>query len=170
METATLKLYSLNYKDSKTYLIALLFVIGNIALPQLVHLIPKGGLIFLPIYFFTLIAAYKYGWKAGLLTALLSPLVNYLLFNMPTLNILSVIMAKSALLALSAGLAANYFKRISIPILILVVLSYQLLGTVVEWLLIGSFLVAIQDFRIGIPGMFLQVTFGYLIIKHLLKR
>lgn len=38
---------------------------------------------FLPIYFFTLVAAFRCGWKVGLLTAVLSPVVNCLLFGMP---------------------------------------------------------------------------------------
>ena len=66
METSA-KLYSLNYSNVKTYLFALLFVAGNIALPQLCHLVPYGGPTLLPIYFFTLIAAYKYGFRIGLL-------------------------------------------------------------------------------------------------------
>ena len=73
METSA-KLYSLPFGNVKTYLFALLFVAGNIALPQLCHLVPAGGPTLLPIYFFTLIAAYKYGFKVGLLTAILSPL------------------------------------------------------------------------------------------------
>ena len=61
METSV-KLYSLKHSNVKTYLFALLFVAGNIALPQLCHLVPYGGPTLLPIYFFTLIAAYKYGF------------------------------------------------------------------------------------------------------------
>ena len=170
MEATTLKLYSLDYKNTKTYLLAALFVIGNIVLPQLCHLIPNGGLTFLPIYFFTLIAAYKYGWKVGLLTAVLSPLANHILFGMPPVNVLPAILVKSSLLALSAAFAAHYFKGISIPILLGVVLSYQIIGTLIEWLLIGDFSVAIQDFRIGIPGMALQIIGGYLLIRFLLKK
>ena len=71
METSV-KLYSLKHSNVKTYLFALLFVAGNIALPQLCHLVPYGGPTLLPIYFFTLIAAYKYGFLVGLLTAILS--------------------------------------------------------------------------------------------------
>lgn len=52
METTSIKLYSLNYNDTKTYLATLLFVVGNMALPQLFHLIPQGGITWLPIYFF----------------------------------------------------------------------------------------------------------------------
>ena len=55
MET-TVKLYSLNFRQAKTYWFTLLFVAGNLILPQLCHLIPQGGLILLPIYFFTLSA------------------------------------------------------------------------------------------------------------------
>ena len=76
METKTVKLYSLDYSNARTYLMAALFIAGNMALPQLFHLIPQGGITWLPIYFFTLIGAYKFGWKVGLLTAILSPIIN----------------------------------------------------------------------------------------------
>ncbi len=170
MEASALKLYSLNYNEAKTYIVAAAFIAGNILLPQLCHLIPNGGSIFLPIYFFTLIAAYKYGWKAGLLTAVFSPLVNSALFGMPPLAVLPVIVFKSVLLAGFAGRAANHFKRVSIPILLGVVLAYQLVGTLGEWIWTGSFNVAAQDFRIAIPGMLLQVFGGYLFIKYLIRK
>ena len=106
METTT-KLYSLNYSNVKTYLFALLFIIGNVALPQLCHLTPYGGPTLLPIYFFTLIAAYKYGFRVALLTAILSPIINHLLFGMPPLAVLPAILIKSTLLAGAAALAAH---------------------------------------------------------------
>ncbi|GAE85114.1 hypothetical protein [Bacteroides reticulotermitis] len=169
METTTLKLYSLSYRSAKTYLAASLFIVGNVLLPQLCHLIPNGGMTLLPIYFFTLVGSYKYGWKAGLLIAIFSPLVNSALFGMPMPAVLPAILLKSVLLAGIAGIAAKRFQRISLPILALVVLSYQLIGTLGEWFLSGSFFLAIQDFRIGIPGMLLQIIGGFLIIKHILK-
>lgn len=166
----TVKLYSYDYSNVRTYLSASLFVLGNLLLPQLCHWVPQGGMILLPIYFFTLIGAYKYGWRVGLLTALLSAPINSLLFGMPMPVLLPAILAKSVLLALAAGVAAAYFKRISIPILLLVVLSYQLVGTLVEWLLVSNLNMAIQDFRIGLPGMALQVFGGFLVIKYVIKR
>ena len=114
-------------------------------------------------------SAYKYGWKVGLLTAILSPIINHLLFGMPPLAVLPAILTKSIFLALSAGFAAHYFRKLSLGILVLVVLSYQIFGTLVEWALIKDFIVAVQDFRIGIPGMLLQVFGGYAIIKYLLR-
>ena len=83
MNTSTVRFYSYDYGQARTYLIAALFVLGNIALPQLCHLIPHGGQILLPIYFFTILGAYKYGWRVGIITALASPLVNSLAFGMP---------------------------------------------------------------------------------------
>lgn len=35
---STVKLYSLNYSETRTYLTALIFVAGNVVLPQLFHL------------------------------------------------------------------------------------------------------------------------------------
>lgn len=170
MQTKTLKLYSLGLSQSRTYLVAMCFVAGNILFPQLVHLIPQGGFILLPIYFFTLIGAYKYGFGVGILTALLSPVVNHLLFGMPPMEVLPAILIKSVFLAGAAAFAAYYFKKISIFALILVVLSYQVVGTALEWALVGDFGVAVQDFRLGLLGMLIQVVGGYFIIKHLITK
>lgn len=161
----TIGLYSLEFNNVKTYLIAGLFIIGNILLPQLVHLLPQGGITWLPIYFFTLVGAYVYGWRVGLLTALASPVINSLLFGMPAVGVLPVIMIKSALLAVLAGLAAWRFRKVSLLLLAGVVVGYQLLGGAGEWLITGSFEAACQDFRIGLPGMLLQIFGGYLVIR-----
>lgn len=168
METSA-KLYSLSYRETKTYLFAGIFIVGNILLPQLCHLIPSGGLIWLPIYFFTLIAAYKYGIQVGMLTAILSPLINSLLFGMPPLALLPIILIKSSLLALAASLVAKKTAKIAVLALLTVVLLYQTLGTAIEWLLLQDFYLAIQDFRIGIPGMIVQVLGGYLVLKAISK-
>lgn len=170
MQTTTVKLYTLGYTEVKTYLVALLFVIGNIALPQLFHIVPQGGIVWLPIYFFTLIGAYKYGWKVGLITAILSPVINSALFGMPAPAVLPAIILKSTLLAVSAGFIAQRFEKVSVLLLLSVVLSYQIAGTLGEWIMKGNLYLAIQDFRIGIPGMLLQVFGGYLLIKYLIRR
>lgn len=166
----TVKLYAYGYSEARTYLAAFLFVLGNIALPQLFHLIPQGGVTWLPIYFFTLVGAYKYGWKMGLLTALLSPLVNSWLFGMPPVASLPAILLKSGLLALAAGFTAHRYRKVSVLLLLAVVLSYQAVGTLGEWVMKGSFYHAVQDFRIGIPGMLLQVFGGYLFINRLIRK
>lgn len=168
--TTTSNLYTLRYSQAKTYLLVLLFVIGNIALPQLCHLIPSGGPMLLPIYFFTLIGAYKYGWKAGLLTAVLSPLANHMLFGMPAMPMLLVVLAKSILLAVSAGWAASRFRRITIPILLAVVVFYQAIGFLFEWGLTNDWILALQHLRMAVPGMMIQVVGCYVIVGRLLTK
>lgn len=168
MET-TVKLYSLTYKEIKTYLFASLFVVGNIALPQICHLIPGGGLTWLPIYFFTLIAAYKYGLRVGLLTAILSPLINSALFGMPPMALLPAILIKSTLLAGAAAYAAHRLEKISLLGIIAAVLAYQIAGTLIEWAIVKDFFTAVQDFRIGIPGMIIQIFGGYALLKAIAK-
>lgn len=165
----TAKLYSLNLSNTKTYLFATAFIIGNLVFPQLAHLIPQGGLILLPIYFFTLIGAYKYGIHVGLLTAILSPLANNLLFGMPPTAVLPAIMVKSVILAIAAALAAKHFGKVSFVGILLAILSYQLIGTGIEWAMTQSFFTAVQDFRMGIPGMLVQLIGGYFVLKALAK-
>ena len=96
-------LYDLQFSESRTWLVAALMSVGNILLPQLCHLVPQGGLILLPIYFFTLIGAYKYGLRAGLLIAVASPLANHLLFGMPPAPMLPVLLFKGTALAVVAA-------------------------------------------------------------------
>lgn len=165
----TAKLYTLSLNNTKTYLIATVFIVGNLLLPQLAHLVPQGGFIFLPIYFFTLIAAYKYGIHVGLLTAILSPLANSLIFGMPPVAVLPAIMIKSAILAVAAAMAAKHFGKVSIIGILLAIIAYQVIGTGIEWAMTQNFLVAVQDFRIGLPGMLIQLIGGYFVLKALAK-
>lgn len=168
---SNVKLYSLSLREGRTYAFAALFIVGNIVFPQLCHtLIPKGGLIFLPIYFFTLIGAYKYGAKVGLLTALLSPIINSAFFGMPPVAALPMIVMKGVLLACAASVIANRTKSVSIFAILAVVLMYQVVGCGIEWTVKGSFMAGVQDFRLGVPGMLIQVIGGWAFIKFILKK
>jgi uncharacterized membrane protein len=190
--------HNLSFTEAKTYLFATLFVAGNIILPQLAHFVPNGGPMLLPIYFFTLIAAYKFGIRTGMLTAILSPVINSLLFGMPMLAMLPIILIKSSLLAIAAAVIARSAQRTEatpsktqlvidppslrggkaavatpskrslglISSLLIIVLSYQLVGTLIEWAFVKDFFIAVQDFRIGLPGMALQVVGGWLILTR----
>ena len=144
-----------------------IMVCGNIAFPQLFHLIPGGGPTWLPIYFFTLVSAWCYGWRAGIVTAILSPVANSLLFGMPAAEVLPAILMKSVLLAAAASFAASRVRRASLATVAAVVLAYQSIGTLGEWAICGSFIEATCDFCIGLPGMLLQAAGGWLAIHRL---
>ena len=163
-------LYQLSYSQLKTYLIAAAFIVGNIALPQLCHLMPQGGLIFLPIYFFTLVAAYKYGFTVGLTTAVLSPLVNSALFGMPPAAALPIILIKSVTLAVAAAWIARKTRKVTLLTVALAVIAYQLIGSLAEWAMTGSIEKASQDIVLGWPGCLIQIVGGYLVLRYLLRK
>ena len=163
-------LYQLDYSQLKTYLIAAAFIVGNIALPQLCHLMPQGGLIFLPIYFFTLVAAYKYGFAVGLTTAVFSPLVNSVLFGMPPAAALPIILVKSVTLAVAAALIAKKTSKVTLLTVALAVIAYQLIGSLAEWAMTGSIEKASQDIILGWPGCLIQIVGGYVVLRYLLRR
>lgn len=170
MQTTSVKLYSLRYDSAKTYLAATVFVIGNILLPQLCHAVPQGGVRLLPIYFFTLVGAYKYGWRVGVLTAVLSPIINSTLFGMPAFEALPAILLKSMLLAGAAGAVSSRYNRVSLLLMAGVVLFYQTFGTLCEWVMKGDLMLALQDLRIGLPGILLQIFGGWAVIRYLLRK
>lgn len=162
---ASEKLYSLNYDEAKTYLWASIFVACNLVLPQVFHLIPQGGIIFSPLSLVILAGAYKFGWKVGLLAAVLSPLVNHLFTGMPMWSVLPVMTVKLAVIALVAGLAAQHFKTVSLPVIIGVVLVSAGIGCLGELALTGGAAATVADFTIGWPGLLLQVFGTWLILK-----
>ncbi|MDR2512462.1 MAG: hypothetical protein LBD01_01485 [Puniceicoccales bacterium] len=161
--TSSITLPTLRWRQQSLYLWSAAFVAGNLALPQLCHLANNGGRMFLPIYFFTLVAASAFGWRAGVLTALASPLLNHALFGMPPSATLVPIVAKSLLIAALAPVLLRRFKLLPLALLA-IVLGYQVLGGLFEWAWTGSRDAALHDFTIGWPGMALQVLGAWAVL------
>ena len=113
MKTTTIRLYSLDYSNVKTYFAAALFILGNLVLPQLCHLIPQGGLTCCRFISLRLLLLYKYGWKCWIADSRLFTGFEPSAFRYASLQeYCSAILLKSILLAVVAGYAANRFKRI----------------------------------------------------------
>ena len=167
MNATTVRLYTLNYDEAKTYMWAAIFVVCNLVLPQVFHLIPQGGIIFAPLSLVILAGAYKLGWKVGLLAAVASPLVNHLVFGLPAWGMLQVMTLKLVAIALVAGLTAKHFKKTTLPLLIGVVLVAEILGGLGELALTSGIQATIQDFTVGWPGLLLQVIGTWLFCKFL---
>ena len=163
---ANVRLYAFNYDEAKTYLWAMVFVACNLVLPQVFHLIPQGGVVFSPLSLVILAGAYKFGWKTGLLAAAASPLVNHLITGMPAWEVLPVMTLKLAVLAMVAGLVAQRFQNVSLPLVAGVVLVSKVIGALGELALTGGIAATVADFTIGWPGLLLQVFGAWLILKH----
>ena len=149
---------ALPLQSYKTYVWAAVFVAGNIVLPQLCHTVGLGGKAFLPILFFTLIAAARYGWACGLLTAIASPLINHLLFGMPAADMLAVILVKSVVLAAVVGIAMYKTGKLSLVNGLIAIAAYQLAGMGLFAALTGSWSAAWADVTVSWPAMLIQIV------------
>lgn len=144
----------LTLSNLRTYLFALLFTAGNVVLPQLCHLVPQGGLLFQPIYLFTIVAACRWGWRVALLTAFVSPLINTFLFAMPSVAMLPVVLLKSVVFALGVSWALMGNVRKPLLTAVLFIVGAQLLGALAEWLLLSS----ATTLWFCLPGLALQIA------------
>lgn len=156
--------YELKLDCAEIYLKSALFIGANIALPHLFHLIPGGGVMFLPIYFFTLCGALCYGWRLGVLTAVMSPLVGYLLFGAPMLHHLPDMLLKGVVLAWVAAWLVKKKRKVMLLNPLLAVVAAWLIVGLVEWPFVGA-AYAFQDFVTGLPGMALMTLGGMAALK-----
>ena len=157
----------LNFGNYRTYLTALVMIACNLISPAMCHAFGLDGNVWLPIYFFTLVCAYKWGWRAGLLTALVSPVLNSLLFGLPAVAMAGIITIKLVLLAIVAAWVSRRCGSASVALLAAVVVFYQIFGTLADWAISGNFDLALSHIRTGIPGLLIQIFGGYAVLRAL---
>lgn len=162
-------LYFLTFKETKTYVITSILIIGSLILPQIFHLIPNGGPIFIPIFFFTLIGSYKYGIKVGILLSIFSPITNFFIFGMPPLSMLFELVIVSVVLSIIASYIALKTKRISLLGIFIAVTFAQIVALFTNMLLGYSIIESWNFFTTSIPGMAFQLFGGYFMLKLLAK-
>ena len=87
---------------------------------------------------------------------------------MPPVASLPAILIKSITLVAAIALISKKmpFSFLSV---VLAVLAYQLVGMTVEFLMDFNLMHALQDVRIGWPGILIQIVGGYFVIKALEK-
>jgi hypothetical protein len=149
--------------NARLYLASAALVLGNLLLPWALHRIPDAGRTFLPILFFTLIAGWRFGAKAGLLTGVLSPLANHLLTGMPPAPILQSLMLQSAVLGLLAAGIASRSRKLTLPLLALVVLLHQAL-ILLPTLFQAGLRPGLATFELRLPGILLQILGGFTLL------
>lgn len=150
-------------KTHSSSLWSALFIAANIGLPHLFHLIPGGGVMFLPIYFFTAFAAVRYGQWSGILTAVMSPLLGYLIFDAPKAFMIPDMVLKGVLLSvvmahLVSRAATIQHKIVAVPVA--VVAAWGVAGLLELPFSTGE--IAFQDFFTGIPGMVMMAIAGWM--------
>ncbi|MBO5699051.1 MAG: hypothetical protein J6R79_03515 [Bacteroidaceae bacterium] len=148
---------TLTFTHIRTYLLAALFVLGNVLLPQLCHLLPLGGLSLQPMFLLIVLATMLMGWQVALITALVSPLVNTMLFDMPTWTMLPLLLIKGVSLVLLLRWALNSSTHKYIRLIAAIVFP-QFLGLFLGWTIFASPLFSWQEPYTVLPATLLQIA------------
>ena len=100
----------LKYTDIRSYVFTVTFILLSVLLPFVFHQFHLAGPTFLPMHIFVLVAGLLFGWRAGLIVGLFTPITSYAIAGMPLLKIMPQIIVE-----LSAyGLLAGYCGRSSL--------------------------------------------------------
>lgn len=100
----------LRYTDVRSYLITVVFVTLGVTVPWEFHQFHLAGATYLPMHLFALAAGLAFGWRAGMITGLLSPLVSFAISGMPVLNILPQVVVEITAYGLVAGLLTEKLR------------------------------------------------------------
>lgn len=163
--TNSISLYSLSFREARTYLWAAGFIVANMVLPHVFHLLPQGGIIFAPLSLVIMAGGFKLGWRVALLAAVVSPLANHLLLGTPVWDMLPLMTSKLVIIAIVSGLMAQRFKSAHLPVIISTVLICLVLGGIAGVIFTGDSSSAITDITLGWPGLLLM-TFGTWLVAN----
>ncbi len=94
----------LKHTDIRSYILIALFVLLNVAMPWALHQFHLAGATYLPMHIFVLISGLAFGWQAGLIVGLLTPLASYAVSGLPLLQILPQLVVELSAYGLLAGI------------------------------------------------------------------
>src|SRR4030043_2441352 len=103
-------LMTLKYNDIRSYVLTAVFVTLAVSVPWIFHQFHLAGAPSLPMHIFVLIAGLLFGWRAGLITGLLTPLVSHFISGMPVLNVLPQILIELSAYGLIAGILRQKYN------------------------------------------------------------
>ena len=100
----------LKYTDIQSYILTFVFVSLAVSVPWIFHQFHLAGPTFLPMHIFVLVAGLAFGWRAGLIVGLFTPLSSYVVSGMPGLQILPQIVVELSAYGLVAGVLREKFN------------------------------------------------------------
>jgi len=103
-------LMTLKYNEIRSYIFTALFVMLAVFVPWVFHQFHLAGPTFLPMHIFVLIAGLLFGWRAGVIVGLLTPLVSHFISGMPVLNVLPQIVIELSAYGLIAGMLRHKYN------------------------------------------------------------
>jgi thiamine transporter ThiT len=162
----------LKYVDVRSYIITAVFILLDVLVPRLFHQFHLAGATYLPMHIFVLMAGLLYGWRAGLIVGLLTPISSYAVSQMPMASMLPQVTVELAAYGLVAGLLRErcHFKAVwslltamvtgRVALFATISIIYLVAGTAnsplgaaaTPWSAIGSAV------RQGLPGILIQLA------------
>ena len=163
------KVFSL--KDVRFYSFSLVFVGLAAFIPWMMHQFGFAGAKFLPMHFFVIAAGLLFGWRAGLVVGVFSPLMSFSISQMPLITILPETILELSVYGLTVGILSE--KKINIW---LSLLSAMVLGRLARLLFVLSFGLntnPLNYFQTSWQGIILQmllIPMIVLLVKKILKK
>ena len=100
----------LAYTNIRSYAFIAGFVSLAVATPWVFHQFYLAGSTFLPMHIFVLVAGLLFGWRAGLMVGLFTPLVSYGVSGMRVLTVLPQIVVEISVYGLATGMLRERFN------------------------------------------------------------
>lgn len=93
----------LTFSEAKYYIFTSAFIGLAVFVPWLTHQFHLAGPKFLPMHFFVIIAGILFGWRAGMIVGVASPMLSYGITHLPPLVILPETMLELAIYGFATG-------------------------------------------------------------------
>jgi len=100
----------LKYNNVRSYILTAAFVSLAVLAPWVFHQFHLAGPTFLPMHIFVLMAGLLFGWRAGLIVGLFTPLASYAVSGMPVLTILPQVLIELSTYGLIAGILREKYN------------------------------------------------------------
>lgn len=154
----------------KQVLFIVVFTTLSVALPWFCHQFNLAGSIFLPMHFFVLMAGLLFGWRVGLVTGLLTPLISFATSGMPPVAILPTIILE----VMAYGFFAGYLRERKIDLWLALILALVFGKAVLffsAWILmpVNPVNYLYSAVKTGLPGILLQLALLPFLIKTIQK-
>ena len=154
---------ALEFKDIRLYAFVSTFTALDVLAPWLTHHFGgvQAGCTFLPMHIFVLLAGLLFGWRAGLLVGLFTPLGSFSISGMPMLTVLPQIIVELTAYGLVTGILREKFNlRIIWALLGAMLIGRLTLGLAVLSLSWGGVNPALYMWSViqqGWPGIIIQL-------------
>ena len=100
----------LKYNNVRSYVLTAAFVSLAVLVPWVFHQFQLAGPTFLPMHIFVLMAGLLFGWRAGVIVGLLTPLTSYAISGIPVLTILPQVLVELSAYGLIAGILREKYN------------------------------------------------------------